>query len=195
MSARSVRRTFATPLVITVASGCFVDRPPPPVYHNPPPQNPPSVVVEPQDRPPYPPSTYQAAPTTTQPPTYVQPGQPSPYVQPSPSTAQPGVVMNPPPPGVAPANAVDRRWTISRSINQCLASLQYACPAPTPGAPACVPPGPTLYTCPPDLPDSATMILYQRAGEPDCYVLPAPMSCPPNVMCNPPPPRKAICPQ
>ncbi len=172
MSARTIRRTFASSFVVTLATvpaACVVQSAPPP----------------------------RSGPPMTQPgPQTSEPAQPTP-ADPGPTTPQ--VISNPPPPGAeqatppkpeAPAKT-ERHWTVMKIGGKCRAYVQVACPA---GA-ICNPPPPTDYACTPEITDAAPMKIVQWANTTGCHVeTPAP-PCPPQTMCNPPRPRAVTCPQ
>ena len=171
MSARFLRRTFASPFVITLAAipaACVVQSAPPPRSGPPPGER----------QPPPPPS---------------EPAQPTPA---DPGPTRPVVISNPPRPGTEQATPpkeepakFERHWTVMKLDGKCLAYAQTSCPA---GA-SCNPPPPSNYACTPEVTDG--MKIVQWANTTGCHVeTPAP-PCPPKTMCNPPRPRAVTCPQ
>ena len=187
MAARLVRRTFATPFVVTLAA------------------LPAACVVQPASAPSAYPTPATASPGTTAP----GPSRPG-VVETQPATGQPTVVSNPPRPGVepappappappktAPAPTYERHWTVSNYNNTCSAFEPVDCPKPVAGKPVatCNPPPPRPYTCTPEITASTPLKIVQHVGQTACFVEQGPMQCPPNMMCNPPPPRRVDCPQ
>jgi hypothetical protein len=173
--ARSPRRTFANPFVVTLAAipACYVESTPPP--------------QQPQPRPP-------VAQGPTQGP--AQPTQPA-----TPEV----VVANPPrptpPPTTPPPSGntatFDQYWYVTKSGASCTARAKVDCPKPAKKGdpvPTCNPPPPIAYACPPDMTE-ASLTIVQRAGSETCMVDHGPMSCPKGAMCNPPPPRAVACPK
>jgi hypothetical protein len=168
MSARLLRRTFASPFVVTLAAipAACVTQSAPPSRSGPPPG----------DR--------RPAPQTSEP------------AQPTPVRGETTVMSNPPRPGIEQATPpneepakVERHWTVMKLDGKCLAYAQTSCPA---GA-TCNPPPPSNYACTPDVTDG--MKIVQWANTTGCHVeTPAP-PCPPKTMCNPPRPRAVTCPQ
>ncbi|MEO7093465.1 MAG: hypothetical protein ABI175_09455 [Polyangiales bacterium] len=167
MSVRSLRRTFATPFVVTLAAipACVVQSAPP-----------------------------RSGPPVSQPaPQPSEPAQPTPA---QPTDTKVVAISNPPRPGTEQATPpkeepakFERHWTVMKLDGKCLAYAQSSCPA---GA-TCNPPPPSNYTCTPDVTDG--MKIVQWANTVGCHVeTPAP-PCPPKTMCNPPRPRAVPCPQ
>lgn len=107
-------------------------------------------------------------------------------------------ISNPPRPAPAPIAKQETRWTVTRANGTCSAFAKVACPAPPAGqpAPSCNPPPPQPYACGVQLrTDGQTMAIVQFAGQSECQIEQPPMKCPPNAMCNPPPPQKVDCPK
>jgi len=181
MAARSVRRSFASPFVVTLAAALPAA----------------SCYVQPASGPQGPQTGAQTTgPTGT---------GGSPTDTPDHATTTAGVeqapaagttvIANPPRP--TPATS-DRTWTVTRQAGACSSTVMAACPTPLPGqpAPTCNPPPPTAYACLPSMTtDGAQATIVQFKGQTTCQLKQPPISCPPNVMCNPPPPQKVACPQ
>jgi hypothetical protein len=174
MAARTPRRHFATPFVVTLAAApaCYVQsspsspQPPPPVAQPAPGQ----------------PASTQAPPVVVNPPPPGAASQPGPTTAPPPATtAQPA--------GGAPAPVRERRWTVFRNDRGCSAMVEVKCP---PGA-MCNPPPPVKYACPDSMAvnDRITIVSYDGTT---CQIEPEMPKCPPNTRCNPPPPRQVACP-
>jgi hypothetical protein len=197
MSARTPRRSFAAPFVITLAAApaCYVNsapapqpQPQPQPAEQTPPQNAPGTIVMNPPRPE--PAQTQPDPTQSHPPTPIMnPPRPQPQdpaaPQPVPAPTNPSVVMNPPRP--EPAGT---RWHVFKAEDSCKAVLDVRCPE---GA-TCNPPPPTKIACP----DGLTMprgLNIVSQGNGTCIVEPEPVSCPPHAMCNPPRPRSVSCPK
>ncbi|MBA3453711.1 MAG: hypothetical protein H0T42_11520 [Deltaproteobacteria bacterium] len=198
MAARIVRRSFASPFVVTLAaalpmSACYVQ--PGPRTSGSGTQ---STAVHGKTK-------HSNPPRPT--------GQQVPHEQtPDHSTTNAGieqtpagtgtVVANPPRPAPVPATAPapkqDIRWTITRASGTCSAFAKVTCPEPPPGQPrpSCNPPMPMKYTCLPEMTtDGAMVSVVQLAGQTTCQVEHPPIKCPPGAMCNPPPPQTVSCPQ
>lgn len=202
MSARLVRRTFASPFVVTLAAAAIPAA---------------ACYVQPSPGPQAPRggTTTQGADHDEDAPGHVNPPRPTsgdpaanmPAGDPKTTTAgaeqapprapAPVVIANPPRPATLQASKTDRTWTVTRAAGMCSAFMETSCPKPAPGkaAPTCNPPPPKAYACLPDLADGgkATIVLF--AGQTECQIQPLPMNCPPNAICNPPPPQKVACPQ
>jgi len=210
MSARLVRRTFASPFVVTLAAAAI---PTAACYVQPAPGAQAPRSTDHRDG-----STRQTtdenAPNHTNPPRPTT-GDPA-GTMPAPDhgatnagveRAPPAtggkvvVIANPPRPVAAPAtlpaSKSERSWTVTRAAGTCSASMTTSCPKPLPGkvAPTCNPPAPTSYACLPTLADGGKVMIVLFAGQTECQIQPAPMNCPPNAICNPPPPQKVACPQ
>lgn len=194
MSARTPRRSFAAPFVVTLATApaCYVSSAPPPQQPPPsqpaaqPAQNAPGVVVANPPRPadpaqqPAPPPNISVVhnPPRPQP---ADPGtQPPPPVPPNPS-----VVMNPPRP--EPAGT---KWHVFKTADGCEAALTIDCPK---GA-MCNPPPPKKVDCPEGLVMPKGLNIVSQ-GDGTCVVETEPVHCPPHAMCNPPRPRSVSCPK
>lgn len=178
---RTLRRTFAAPLVLIAAceSQSHVQYGPNPPAPNPPaPQQPEpanagsgsgSAIAS--DRPVHP----------MNPPAPQEPAKPLPPV------------MNPPPP-VARA---DLHWSITRSGSKCTAFSDDACKfpdrKPDEPVPPCNPPPPMDYPCQKQVADASYKIV-QHAGDTQCFT--DPFVCPPNAKCKPTPPAVEVaCPK
>lgn len=191
MAARVVRRSFASPFVVTLAAAlpaaaCYV----------------------------------QPAPRSGGNGSQVAQGEPQPHGNPRPgdrvanpqtpdhSTTNGGVeqaprptgtvVSNPPRPMPAPVAKQDARWTVTRAAGTCSAFAKVTCPTAPAGqpAPSCNPPPPMPYPCGAELrTDGATLAIVQFAGQTTCQIEQPPMKCPAGAICNPPPPQKVACPQ
>jgi hypothetical protein len=179
MPARSPRRTFASPFIITIAAvpACFVSS-----------STPPSQPIS------------QAAPG--------QPSQSDPAPTPPPPQEQsPVIVANPPRPTQGPAEQAatppppppqptptpvnpsqpNQMWTVLKTTSGCEAILDVSCPQ---GA-SCNPPAPIKYACPDGVKLPAKITTFGDS----CAVVPPEMHCPPHAMCNPPRPQKVACPK
>lgn len=171
MAARTPRRTFATPFVVTLAAApaCYVQSAP-----------------QPQ---PQPVAQQQAQPADSHPVVISNPPRPQPAPsdpQPAPSEPPPNlsVIHNPPKP--QPSSS----WHVFKTKDGCEAIVNVQCPA---GA-ACNPPPPSKYDCPPGIAMGKPLTVVTD-GNDGCMIEPAPPSCPPNVMCNPPRPTQVACPK
>ncbi len=208
MSARLVRRTFASPFVITLAAAaipaaaCYVAPGPVPPRTN----DQRTGGTEPshdEDAPGHvnPPRPTGGDPAANMP----APDHGSTTAgaeQAPPATgAKPVVIANPPRPTPAPttlpASKSERTWTVTRASGTCSAFMATSCPKPAPGqvAPTCNPPPPTSYACLPNMADGSKVTIVLAAGQTECQIKPEPIKCPPNAICNPPPPQKVACPQ
>jgi hypothetical protein len=168
MAARTPRRSFATPFVVTLAAApaCYVQSAPPPAEPVPQQQAAPATVVANPPRP-------QPTPAVTNPPRPVEP----------PATT---VVTNPPRPT---GPAAGTTWHVFKTKDGCEAALDVSCPK---GA-TCNPPPPQKYDC--EGLSIGKPITIVSEGEGICHVQPEPVHCPPGAMCNPPRPRRVACPQ
>jgi len=172
MAARSVRRAFASPFVVTLAAALPAAA---------------ACYVQPASGPQGP---RGGAPTGTLDHSTTTAG-----VEPGPGETT--VMANPPRP-TAVAATEDRTWTVRRDGGKCSSTMAAACPTAPPGQPApmCNPPPPLPYSCLPSMTtDGAQVTIQQFKGQTTCQLPPAPISCPPNAICNPPPPQKVACPQ
>jgi hypothetical protein len=105
---------------------------------------------------------------------------------------------NPPPPRNPPVtenppttdHRDTRHWKIAKANGTCTAGVE--CPSTTL---PCNPPTPQPYDCPAELADGGSLEIVQLPGQTDCLIQHPPVQCPPNVMCNPPPPEKIACPK
>lgn len=205
MSARAPRRTFASPMVVTVVASaslgaCYV------VAKNPTPA--PTITVDEGANN----SSGSGAATTTPMvgPIATNPPMPGTTTVPPPPPPQPGiprpvttvVVANPvvPPPATPSSRPMadrDYAWSVyKRPDGNCFVSIDVKCPTGKPGMPmpTCNPPPPMATTCPIDMAVAQTVTIMQYKGTNTC-VIPAPaVSCPPKTMCNPPAPKAVACP-
>ena len=192
MAARSVRRSFASPFVVTLAAAL----PAAACYVQPAPSRSGGGGAQVTDDEHAPNHTNRPRPTGDQLPNTGAPDH---------STTNAGVeqapagnttvIANPPRP--VPVAKRDRRWTVTRATGTCSAYTDSSCPKPPPGQPipSCNPPPPMAYTCPATMADNSMMKVVQYAGQSVCQIEQPPMNCPPKAMCNPPPPQKVACPQ
>lgn len=190
MSARQLRRTFATPFIVTLAGSAAVATAacgpkPLPKHHNPP---------EPHANPPAP---GDPDPTTAPPP----PPPPA-----TPDTADsgppPDSMPHKNPPGPTPVKEpakYEQHWTVMKwkGKDECQAMVDVNCPKPEKGkaVPTCNPPPPIAYACPDGFKEGDTLKIVLRVGATDCFVDNPPIKCPAGAKCNPPPPRKVACPE
>jgi hypothetical protein len=217
MASRFPRRIFSSPFVLTLAvPACVVSSSPAPSQQT---TRPPQAT--PQQTTPPPTTTAPTTPSEQKPPLVVEnPPRPQPdpatpptrpdgprQVAPQPvrPTTPPVVPTRPDgprqvesPPKAQPAVATkDRHWVVANTANVCKASDTDVCrakPAPRNGTtPSCTTPM-TAYKCPDGLASGATLNIIQYAGQDTCFVVMPSPQCPPKVACNPPPPRKIICP-
>lgn len=209
MSARTPRRTFANPFVITLAAtGCYAQT------GSPPPHQPRPQVAHgdhdhslPHTNPPPPPyqepipTTVENPPRPTTTPTPAPPATPPTDTRPAPGTVV-LVEQTQPKPGTF---NYDQRWHVMKRGATCQAMAKVECPKPTKQGgpmPTCNPPPPMKYACPPNMTEPSLTIV-QYAGATDCVIEPKAAACPPpggtpggvKVMCNPPRPQKVACPK
>ncbi|MBL0220677.1 MAG: hypothetical protein IPQ07_43270 [Myxococcales bacterium] len=180
MSVRQLRRTFASPFVITLAAipaACMVQSAPPRAG-NPNQMTPGPSVAQPQ-------------PTDPNGPPSDPNGMPQRPVEVGPTTPPPTVISNPPRPTGAVKATTESHWTVMKQGDKCQAFVKVSCP---PNA-MCNPPPPRAYACTPEITPTTPLKIVQYVGAEFCQVETAPMECPPNVMCNPPPPTRVACPQ
>lgn len=195
MSARIVRRSFASPFVVTLAAAL------------------PAAACYVQPAPTRPANTTSTTGTAsehgtagTDEPGHTNPPRPQqPPMTNMPNTTNAGVeqaanpnttvISNPPRP--APAPKVDLRWAVTRAAGTCTAHAKVTCPTAPAGQPApmCNPPPPTAYTCGSTMTADGTTNIVQFAGQTECQIEHPPMKCPAGAICNPPPPQKVACPQ
>ena len=173
MAARSPRKHFANPFVVTLAAlpACFTSP-------SPGPSSSPQVVPAPQ---PAQPGGEPVVVTNPPPP----PAKPS-----SGGTAQP-VDQKP------QTYAFDQRWTVSKTPTGCQAMARVECPKPKKAGdpvPTCNPPPPMKVACPDNWNGVSALTIVQHANQAECYIEGPPVRCPKDVMCNPPPPRRVACP-
>jgi len=169
MPARIVRRSFATPFVVTLAAACSSSPPPshPPIMNPPAPQDPTPTDPTPPANPPTDPQT---PPTTG--------GIPP---------------MNPP----APQPVQRGPWRVFKTKDGCQAVVQVECPRPEPGkaVPTCNPPPAHKYEpCPEGVTEKNSLTIVSWVADNCRLQVPMP-SCPPKVHCNPPPPKSVPCPE
>lgn len=99
-------------------------------------------------------------------------------------------------PSAAPSaggHAEAETWTLSMSSGACEAMLDVSCPA----GERCNPPPPQAYPCPKDVAPSAYPLrLSSIPGSPSCKAELTEYggggNCPPDMHCNPPPPRQRV---
>ena len=177
MAARTPRRSFAAPFVVTLAAApaCYVSNAPPPQQPPPaapaeqaPAHNAPGVVVANPPRP---------QPENT-PVAVANPPRPQDH---------PVVVANPPRPHAQPAGTT---WHVFKSGDGCEAAVHVDCPK---GA-TCNPPPPRKVECPVGLTMPKGLDIVSQ-GDGTCIVAQEPVHCPPHAMCNPPRPRSFACPE
>ncbi len=176
MSARQLRRTFATPFIITLASSSLATvacgpKPLPRTHDNPP---------GPHVNPPAP--------------------DPKPVPEPDLTTPTTGVPADQTPPTAVKEPAkYEQHWTVMKfkGKGDCSAMVDVNCPKPEKGKPVatCNPPPPIKYACPDGFKEGDTLKIVLRAGATECFVDRGPMTCPKGALCNPPPPRKLPCPE
>ena len=167
MAARTPRRSFATPFVITLAAApaCYVQSTPP--------QTGPTTTT-----------TSSAPPTNTQ-----TPDQPP--TQGAPTQGPGPTVINPPMPQSQPAAPPNTKWTVYKAADGCMAAFKVECqPKAT-----CNPPPPFKYECPQNVSLEKSITVASNADGSACFVDYGPVSCPPNTACNPPRPTPVACPR
>jgi hypothetical protein len=156
--------------------------------------------VQPHTNPPRP--TYPAeAPPATGEPTETSPATPTEGAPATPTAPEAGLPAPAPPaqPG-EPAQAkppdYTSRWIVTKSGATCLAEPKIECPTAAPGkpVPTCNPPPASVYKCPEGMTE-ASLTVVRYANSTQCVVERAPVACPPNARCNPPPPRRVDCPK
>ena len=197
MSARAPRRTFASPMVVTVVASaalgaCIV------VAKNPTP--PPKITVDDGANTGSSSNAGSAAPQGR--PAVTNTPMPGPAVPPPPVVAPPPVPTPVVPPSSGPSSRpmADRDYTWSvykRPDGNCFVSIDVKCPTGKPGmpVPTCNPPPPMAITCPTEMAVAQTVTIMQYKGTNTC-VIPAPaVTCPPKTMCNPPAPKAVPCPK
>jgi hypothetical protein len=180
MAARTPRRNFARPFVVTLAAApaCYTAPAPPP------PQPPPAAPAA--EAQPAPPPTIVANPPPPE--SRTPPPEPTPPIPRRPPNVNP-----PPPHDVGPADGT--KWTVFKTKDGCEATFHVECPHGEPGKPmpTCNPPPPRPYTCPPNVTLDHPITIVASGGT--CMVEAPPMHCPAGAMCNPPPPRRVECPK
>lgn len=182
MSVRTLRRTFASPFVLTLATipaACMVQSAPPRGGGQPPQQQ--SYPTDPQQ-------PQQQPDQSMQRPAEAMPHQGVEQTQgPTPSP-----MSNPPRPGAEQATAPsgDRHWTVMKQGDRCVSHAKAVCP---PNA-MCNPPPPKAYACTPEVTQNAPLKIVQWAGQKTCQIETEPMNCPRNASCNPPRPQQVTCP-
>ena len=169
MAARTPRRSFATPFVITLAAApaCYVQSTPGP-------------------------SGPTTTTTTSAPPTTTNPTPDQPQTQGPPTTGPGPVVVNPPMPQSQPAAPPNTKWTVFKQADgACMAAFKVECqPKAT-----CNPPPPFKYECPQNVSLEKAITVASNADGSACFVDYGPVSCPPNTACNPPRPTPVACPK
>jgi len=200
MAARTPRRSFAAPFVVTLAAApaCYVSNAPPPQQPPPAapaeqaPHNAPGVVVANPPRP-QPENTPVAVANPPRPQDQNRPvvvaNPPRPQDPPVPAAPQdhPVVVANPPRPHAHPAGTT---WHVFKAGDGCEAAVHVDCPK---GA-MCNPPPPRKVDCPAGLTMPKGLDIVSQ-GDGTCIVAQEPVHCPPHAMCNPPRPRSVACPE
>jgi hypothetical protein len=191
MSASAPRRTFASPMIVTVVASaslgaCIV------VAKNPTP--PPTITVDEGANSGSGSNAGSAAPQVRPPVT--NPPMPGTVVAPTPT---PVVVVPPEPtPSTRPVADRDYAWSVyKRPDGNCFVTIDVKCPTGKPGMPmpTCNPPPPMAITCPTEMAVAQTVTIMQYKGTNTC-VIPAPaVTCPPKTMCNPPAPTAVACPK
>lgn len=185
MSARQLRRTFATPFIITLASSSLA-----------------TVACGPKPLPKHenPPGPHANPPAPDPKPTEHELTTPGAGPVDPPATPEPAPNKNPPPPEAAKEPAkFEQRWTVMKFKGNadCQAMVDVNCPKPEKGKPVatCNPPPPIKYACPDGFKDGDTLKIVLRTGATDCFVDDGAIKCPEGAKCNPPPPRKVACPE
>lgn len=180
MAARSPRRIFANPFVITLAAApaCFASSNPPP---------PQQAQAQPL------PVMYGDHDDTG--PDHINP--PPPVEQEIPTTNPPAPQQQPAPPPARPRPSAPQRWIVTKSGAACFAREKFECPKVSGNdpMPTCNPPPAMSYECPPGMADKATLTVAQYSSSTVCVVEQPPPNCPPNATCNPPPPQRVACPK
>lgn len=192
MAARTPRRSFAAPFVVTLAAvpACYVQTSPGP-SGPPPSQPPPTQTAEPAQPTPPPPGPVVAnPPRPTQPPPS-QPSTPPPYrPDPRPTQPPPTQTSTPPPPV---QQAQESRWSLFKSNDGsgCMAAIKVECqPKAT-----CNPPPPFKVACPDGISLDKPVTVVTQDGGASCFVEFEMPKCPPGTACNPPRPRPVACPK
>ena len=180
MSARLLRRTFASPFVITLAAipACVVQSAPPSRG---------GPTPGPRQDGPRESRPAENTPAQTEPTVVSNPPRPG-TEQPTPP---PRVISNPPGPKQDAPAQYERHWTVMKIGDKCQAYTDTTCPR---GA-TCNPPPPTDYACTPEVTATQPMKIVQWANTTGCHVETAAPPCPPKKMCEPPRPRAVTCPQ
>jgi hypothetical protein len=168
MAARTPRRSFATPFVITLAAvpACYVQPSAPP--------------PQPQAEPAQPPDSHPVVVTNPPRP------QPEPATPPPQDPPNPSVIHNPP----RPQPAQPRSWHVYKTTTGCEAIVNVQCPEGI----ACNPPPPQKYDCPGGIMTDKPLTVVTTADG-SCVVEREPPKCPPHAMCNPPRPQSVTCPK
>ena len=165
MAARTPRKLFASPFVITLAASCSAPQQPPPNVNPPPPEQP--------------------SPSPS-PDVGVISNPPRPGTDPSPSPSQAPGTFN---------SEQRWTVSKSGANCMAMAKVECPKPAKPGGPmPTCNPPPPIKYACPDGFDGKEALQIVQRANDTECYVDRPMPSCPPKAMCNPPPPQKVACP-
>lgn len=195
MSARAPRRTFASPMIVTVVASAslgactIVTKSPTP---------PPTITVDDGA------NTGSGSNTANSPPTdptavrppVTNPPMPGPVVAPTPPP--PPVIPPAPAPSTRPVADRDYSWSVSNGpYGNCYVSIDVKCPTGKPGmpVPTCNPPPPMTMKCPTEIAASQTVTIMQYKGTTACVIAAPAVTCPPKTMCNPPPPTVVACPK
>lgn len=193
MSAKFPRRSFAAPLVVTLAvPACIVATKPAPapvsgsVRDN---RTDPNPGTNPDGTPTPPPPPIANPP----PPDRVTP--PAPPAPPPPRAPQPGntTVQQPPPPTPPTTTpAALRSWTVFVGNDKtCYSQYDVVCP---PKGATCNPPPPQkLASCPPGITAERPFKIKEETADNCALYYPTP-DCGAGVTCNPPRPQKIACP-
>ena len=186
MAARTPRRSFAAPFVVTLAAvpACYVQSSPGP--SGPPPQPPPTQTAEPQPQPQQPPVIVANPPPPQQPTT--DPSIPPGPVRPPSTPPRPD-----PRPTKPPVQTTDAYWTVYKAQDGsgCMAAIKVECqPKAT-----CNPPPPFKYACPENVTLDKPVTVVSQDGGATCFVQYDMPKCPPGVACNPPRPQPVACPK
>jgi len=165
-SSRKPRRTFAAPLILSVAAlpACIVASNKPASSTN----------TDPEQR-----DHRQPDPETTD------------HRQPD---GDPVVISNPPRPEpyvLRQDSSYDESWQISVEAD---GSCKAYGPNDCPGEPKCRPAPARAVACPEGMQAGETWSLWADKGSTECFTM-AVSDCPKGATCNPPPPTRASCPE
>ena len=187
MSAKTPRRTFAAPLVVTlalpVAGACLVTSSKAP----PPGGNTPGRTTDHR-------TGDDGTPPTAHvnPPRVTEPGNTTPTTAPNSDPTTPTVQQTEPAQPTQSASL--REWHVfqNKTDKSCYATLKVECP-PKPAT--CNPPPPTkLASCPSGLEMPQGLTIREDAQNSCAVYYPMP-DCPPGMACNPPRPQTITCPK